>query len=275
MGDPAKESERLISAVSRSRSHDREVTIYVKGFLGRGEKPEYFGPMARRATGGSRPPHGWGPRAHGWCWSRGGSTGWPFPPRRVRQAWRTTCIGGRRTARRVALVGAFSVAAAEQVVRVAARLVGQYVTASARPRTPAPSTWPRRFRQLAQTLRPRPRGGPLPRLRPGAGSVRAASSPGSGRGRSTCAPRHAGSGICGGPAGATRLGAAPISTTPATTWCWRLPSGSWPGASALGSQGPRHPYAGRPPHRRGRALRPPGARRVQEPPARSSRGGRC
>ena len=52
------------------RSHDREVTVYVKGFLGRGERPDHFGSWlaGHRELESSR---GWGPRAYGYSWQSG------------------------------------------------------------------------------------------------------------------------------------------------------------------------------------------------------------
>ncbi len=123
----AKAREKLVPLL-RSSSDDGEVTIYVKGFLGRGEKPDHFEAW-RESHRRLVESHGWGPRAHGYSWESGRFERLPLPAAAAAKlAW--DVYGKVRRARRVALIGAVGVAAAEQVVRISARLASQYVSAS-------------------------------------------------------------------------------------------------------------------------------------------------
>lgn len=119
--------EKLVPLL-RSHAEDDEVTIYVKGFLGRGEKPDHFEAWRdshRRLT----ESHGWGPRAHGYAWESGRFERLPLPAAAASKlAW--DVYARVRRAQRLALWGAVGVAAAEQVVRIAARLASQYLAAS-------------------------------------------------------------------------------------------------------------------------------------------------
>ena len=69
--------ERLVS-LARSGIDDPEVTVYVKGFLGRGEEPDHFGDWlaSHRDLVDTQ---GWGPRAHGFCWESGRLERLPLP----------------------------------------------------------------------------------------------------------------------------------------------------------------------------------------------------
>ena len=120
-------NEKLVPLL-RSHAGDRELTIYVKGFLGKGEKPDHFDAW-RRSHRALVESHGWGPRAHGFCWESGRFDRLPLPVGAgAKLAWEV--YGKLRRARRVALVGAIGIAAAEQIVGIAVRLSRQYLTAS-------------------------------------------------------------------------------------------------------------------------------------------------
>ncbi len=115
--------ERL-TPLARSRADDREVTVYVKGFLSRGERPEHFDAWldAHRTLEVTR---GWGPRVLGWSWE----TGRPGrPPVPVESAAKLAWDVARRLrgARAVGLSGNLAVGVAE----LALRLAGQYVVAT-------------------------------------------------------------------------------------------------------------------------------------------------
>jgi hypothetical protein len=123
----AEGREKLVTLL-RSRAGDREVTIYVKGFLGRGEKPDHF-EAGRESHRRLTESHGWGSRAYGYAWESGRFERLPLPAAAVSKlAW--DLYAHARRARRFALMGALGVAAAEQLVRISARLTSQYLAAA-------------------------------------------------------------------------------------------------------------------------------------------------
>jgi hypothetical protein len=101
----------------------REATIYVKGFLFGGERPEVFDPWVeshRRLA-----PHGWEGSAAGWIWQSGGLTSLPVPvAAATRLAW--DVYRSTRLARSVAILPHVGFALAE----VAGRFLAQYAYAA-------------------------------------------------------------------------------------------------------------------------------------------------
>ena len=114
-------------ALTRSRPEDREVTVYVKGFLARGEKPEHFDPWreGHRRLVASRD---WGPRAHGYCWPSGRAR-IPIPKvAAAKVVW--DAVQFARIAKRVGIASNVGLAVTEQVGLVALSFARQYVAAS-------------------------------------------------------------------------------------------------------------------------------------------------
>jgi hypothetical protein len=100
-----------------------EATIYVKGFLFGGERPEAFDPWLeshRRLE-----PHGWEGAAAGWIWQSGGLTSLPVPvAAATRLAW--DVYRSARLARSVAILPHVGFAVAE----IAGRFLAQYAHAA-------------------------------------------------------------------------------------------------------------------------------------------------
>jgi len=121
-------SHRLIEIEPRARDHDGEVTLYIKGFLARGEAPDHF----RDWQAGHRrlsEERGWGAGAFGYAWGSGDLGGWPWP---VVSAAKTVydVVRAARRAGRASPAGALGFMAAEHLVRLTARFVTQYRAAS-------------------------------------------------------------------------------------------------------------------------------------------------
>ncbi len=107
---------------------DDEVTLYVKGFLGRGEQPDHFERwLACHAA--LEASHGWGAHALGYHWPSGRLLSRPLAALGVvKGAVDLFRIG--RNVRRAARLGHWGVMVAEEAALVAAHFVLQYVTAS-------------------------------------------------------------------------------------------------------------------------------------------------
>jgi hypothetical protein len=128
MTGPGDTHGRLLR-LATSHPADREVTIYIKGFLGRGERPEQFGPWlaSHRELAANR---GWGARAYGYSWPAGRVEGLPLPKlSAVAAAWHI--YRGAQRARRLAALGAVGMLAADEVVQLLAHFVAQYRAAAA------------------------------------------------------------------------------------------------------------------------------------------------
>jgi hypothetical protein len=101
----------------------REATIYVKGFLFGGERPEAFEPWV--ASHRLLEPHGWESSAAGWIWQSGGLTSLPVPvAAATRFAW--DVYRSTRVARSVSVLPHLGFAIAE----VAGRFLAQYAYAA-------------------------------------------------------------------------------------------------------------------------------------------------
>ncbi len=112
----------------RPREPNGEVTLYVKGFLSRGEAPEQFGAwLACHEVLESRA--GWAPGALGYAWSSGSLLPWPAAALGgLKGAWDVFRI--LRNLRRTARLGHWGMLAAEEALLVTAHFVHQYVAAS-------------------------------------------------------------------------------------------------------------------------------------------------
>lgn len=120
-------AEGLID-LAASHAGDDEVTIYVKGFLARGEDPDHFGAWLAC----HRDLHvrqGWGPRAQGYSWPSGRIESVPVP-------LVTTGAIAWNLIRMVRGVGRFNLfshvgwLAGEQAVQLVARFISQYIAAA-------------------------------------------------------------------------------------------------------------------------------------------------
>ncbi len=120
---PSERRERLVP-LTRSNPDDREVTVYVKGFLSRGEKADHFEDwMACHRE--LEAALGWGRRAQGFCWPSGRLRKAAVPAAAaVKVAWDVYRMV--RAARRVAIAGNVGLMVGEVVLR----FVSQYVAAS-------------------------------------------------------------------------------------------------------------------------------------------------
>jgi hypothetical protein len=119
----AAQRERLVD-LARSHPGDREVTLYIKGFLAQGEGPDDFDAWLASHRRLEK-THGWGPRARGYCWPSGRLARAPVPlATAAKVAWDLYRHSG--VLRRANVAGNAGLAMAE----VALRLASQYVAAS-------------------------------------------------------------------------------------------------------------------------------------------------
>jgi len=112
----------------RTGANNREVTIYVKGFLGRGEKPDHFDRwiVCHDTLVES---HGWGATALGYHWQSGRLVPGPVAAMgSVKLAWDVVRVV--RNLRRVARLGFLGMLVGEELALIGAHFVHQYVTAS-------------------------------------------------------------------------------------------------------------------------------------------------
>jgi hypothetical protein len=112
----------------RTGADNREVTIYVKGFLGRGEKPDHFDRwLACHDT--LVESHGWGATALGYHWQSGRLLPGPVAAMgSVKLAWDGVRIV--RNLRRAARLGFLGMLVSEELALMGAHFVHQYVIAS-------------------------------------------------------------------------------------------------------------------------------------------------
>jgi hypothetical protein len=112
----------------RTGADNREVTIYVKGFLGRGEKPDHFDRwLACHDT--LVESHGWGATALGYHWQSGRLLPGPVAAMgSVKLAWDGVRIV--RNLRRATRLGFLGMLVSEELALMGAHFVHQYVIAS-------------------------------------------------------------------------------------------------------------------------------------------------
>jgi len=130
-GEPADEADRakIVPLVRRGDAWVRpepggEVTVYVKGFLARGEEPDHFeGWLASHGEAAAR--HGWSSGALGYCWPSGSVGAPPLPfASAAKIAW--DVVRSVRGLRKFNVASAVAMTAGEEVARVALRFVGEY-----------------------------------------------------------------------------------------------------------------------------------------------------
>lgn len=121
--------ERLIELVGAEGADDgSEVTVYVKGFLGRQERADDFEAWTarHRSLVGRR---GWAAPAYGWSWESGSMAGIPLPVfSTLKLGWDVYRVV--RGAGRSTLLGASALLVGEQAARIAIQFVRQYVSAA-------------------------------------------------------------------------------------------------------------------------------------------------
>ncbi len=122
-----KDHEKIIR-LATSSPEDRELTLYLKGFMGRGESSDHFEPWMR----GHRElveRRGWGPRAYGYRWRAGSIDTIPVPAAAtIALAWNLYSKAAKR--RRIATYGAVGLLAADEIVQLLGRFVAQYMVAN-------------------------------------------------------------------------------------------------------------------------------------------------
>ena len=119
-------SARLLE-LRPARQGDRDVTLYVKGFLSRGEDPDHFESwLASHAE--LEKTHGWGRHAFGYHWPSGRFSKLTAAVGAVKGA--VDVIRVVRNVRRAASLGHLGYIAGEQLVTILALFVYQYMTAS-------------------------------------------------------------------------------------------------------------------------------------------------
>ena len=106
---------------------DREVTVYVKGFLGRGEKANHFEPwlVCHKALEES---HAWGPNAFGYYWPSSGFSKVAVAVGAAKGA--VDFVRVVRSVRRAVSLGNLGMIVGEQVLTVSALFVYQYLAAT-------------------------------------------------------------------------------------------------------------------------------------------------
>ena len=101
-----------------------EVTVYVKGFLGRGEDPDHFDAWLDSHRAAAQ-RHGWSPHAVGYYWPSGDVGGPPIPfASAVKVAWDIYGLISR--ARRVSVPATLALTAGEEIARLALRFASEY-----------------------------------------------------------------------------------------------------------------------------------------------------
>lgn len=149
---------RIVRVAQASRE-DRELTLYVKGFLTRGERPDHFGAWhhSHQALEGR---FGWGPRVYGYCWPSGRIDSVPLPKLApahalVRALRPTKGASAAKTSMRFRAAGFVGLAMAEEVAQIAVAFGQQYGQASRLARERADEFAERllRLRRRYETLR--------------------------------------------------------------------------------------------------------------------------
>ncbi len=136
---------RLIE-LQAPRRGEREVTLYVKGFLSRGEKPDHFDAwLACHET--LEETHGWGVHALGYHWPSGRFGAIPTAVGLAKGSY--DLIRVLRNVRRAASLGHFGILIGEKLVMASALFVHQYWVATRNARAFA-DAYAAQLRQLAE-----------------------------------------------------------------------------------------------------------------------------
>ncbi len=109
------------------REGDREVTVYVKGFLARGEKADHFERWLA-CHEALEESHAWGPCAFGYHWPSSGFSRMAAAAGAAKGA--VDFVRVVRNVRRAASMGNLGMIVGEQVLTVSALFVYQYLTAT-------------------------------------------------------------------------------------------------------------------------------------------------
>ncbi|MEE2664119.1 MAG: hypothetical protein VX681_08375 [Myxococcota bacterium] len=114
---------RLVRLTPEAGESD-EVTVYVKGFLGRGEEPDHFDAWLDSHRAAAQ-RHGWSSHAVGYCWPSGNVGRPPIPfASAVKIAWDVYGLISR--ARRVNVPATLALTAGEEIARLALRFASEY-----------------------------------------------------------------------------------------------------------------------------------------------------
>jgi hypothetical protein len=113
-----------IVRLSHGSPSDRELTLYVKGFLTRGEKAEHFDAW-HRSHYQLEERFGWGPRVYGYCWPSGRIDNIP-PPLLISARALLAQSKGTRGMARLSVAGNVGMAVAEELAQVIAAFGQQY-----------------------------------------------------------------------------------------------------------------------------------------------------
>lgn len=145
--------EERIVRVARATADDHELTLYVKGFLTRGEKPDHFG-VWHRSHQSLEQRLGWGPRVYGYCWPSGRIDSLPLPKIAPAHAL-LRAVRPVRGAARFRAAGFVGLAMAEELAQITAAFGYQYMQASRSARERADGLAERlvRLRKRYRTLR--------------------------------------------------------------------------------------------------------------------------
>lgn len=121
-GKAEAETEGLVPLSSTQGA--REVTVYVKGFLGRGEEADHFEPwLVSHREAAER--LGWGDAVVGYRWRSGSVGGTPIPfASAAKIAW--DVYGAVSKIRKLNIASALAMTAGEQVARIAIRFAMEY-----------------------------------------------------------------------------------------------------------------------------------------------------
>jgi hypothetical protein len=118
------ESRGKLFSLQPSDDPDGEVTVYVKGFLARGEEPDHFESWCDSHVA-LESSHGWGSAAFGYHWPSGNFWSRPVAVMgTAKVAWDIVRIA--RNARRAARLSYWGAMLAEETALIASRFVHQY-----------------------------------------------------------------------------------------------------------------------------------------------------
>jgi hypothetical protein len=122
--DPVDSRGSELIPLTRAAAESDEITVYVKGFLGRGEEPDHFDTWLeshREVT----ERHGWSPHAFGYRWPSG-QVGMPPIPfaSAAKLAW--DVYGHLSRVRRLNVPAALAMTAGEEIAKIALRFAGEY-----------------------------------------------------------------------------------------------------------------------------------------------------
>jgi hypothetical protein len=117
-------SDAQLVRLTPEAAESDEVTIYVKGFLARGEEPDHFDAWLDSHREAAQ-RHGWGPHAVGYRWPSGDVGHPPIPyASAVKIAWDVYSLVSK--VRRVNIPATVALTAGEELARIALRFASEY-----------------------------------------------------------------------------------------------------------------------------------------------------